>query len=243
MNSSESTQISVTAKELAPFAPFAIWCGVPADNGRVGPAWHRSLLWRRSPAWGSDRPARCGPGGRAAPGRRGGVVCTGAALTDGTLPGTAYMVAAMAAFATAAATAGAVAIARSGGRPRSRGSVLGGITPMIYAVNFRIVPVFARRTWPSPGWLRLQVALALVGAWMVYDRPSRALRPAGDRRERAGVGWGDSLYHQRGWVSSARGAPSGPAAVSRAGGGRSIRYALYPFGRDLSPHRSRRRLR
>ncbi len=78
------------------------------------------------------------------------------------------MVAAMAAFATAAATAGAVVYRPAWWPAAVALVVLGGITPMIYAVNFRIVPVFARRTWPSPGWLRLQVALALVGAWMVY---------------------------------------------------------------------------
>jgi hypothetical protein len=47
-------------------------------------------------------------------------------------------------------------------------AVLGGITPMIYAVNLRIVPVFSRRTWPREPWLRAQVGLAIAGAWLVF---------------------------------------------------------------------------
>ena len=48
-------------------------------------------------------------------------------------------------------------------------AVLGAITPMIYAVNIRIVPVFSRRAWPGLGLLRLQVALAIAGAWVVFS--------------------------------------------------------------------------
>lgn len=45
-------------------------------------------------------------------------------------------------------------------------AVLGAVTPMIYAVNIRVVPVFSRRQWSSIGWLRAQIALALAGAWL-----------------------------------------------------------------------------
>jgi hypothetical protein len=78
------------------------------------------------------------------------------------------MVAALAAFAVAAATAGAVEYRPAWWPAVVALVVLGGITPMISAVNFRIVPVFARRSWPSLAWLRLQVALLLAGAWTVY---------------------------------------------------------------------------
>jgi hypothetical protein len=43
-------------------------------------------------------------------------------------------------------------------------AVLGGLVPMIYAVNIRIVPVFARRMWPKPRMLQAQIATALPGA-------------------------------------------------------------------------------
>lgn len=45
--------------------------------------------------------------------------------------------------------------------------VLGGILPMIQAVSIRVVPVFARRTWPNEVWLGFQVGLFLAGAWVV----------------------------------------------------------------------------
>lgn len=47
-------------------------------------------------------------------------------------------------------------------------AVLGGITMMIYAVNIRIVPVFARRDWKSPRLLLAQIGTGLGGAWMVF---------------------------------------------------------------------------
>jgi len=47
-------------------------------------------------------------------------------------------------------------------------AVLGGITMMIYAVNIRIVPVFARRDWKSPYLLLAQIVTGLGGAWMVF---------------------------------------------------------------------------
>lgn len=47
-------------------------------------------------------------------------------------------------------------------------AVLGGITMMIYAVNIRIVPVFARRTWRYPRLLVAQVGLGGVGAWLTF---------------------------------------------------------------------------
>ncbi len=47
-------------------------------------------------------------------------------------------------------------------------AVLGGIVPMIYAVNIRIVPVFARRAWRSERLLRIQVAGMVAGAWLTF---------------------------------------------------------------------------
>jgi len=78
------------------------------------------------------------------------------------------MVAAMVAFAVAALTAGVTPY-----QPQLWASVvplavLGGVIPMIFAVNIRVVPVFSRRSWPDEGWLRAQVALAIAGAWTVY---------------------------------------------------------------------------
>ena len=80
----------------------------------------------------------------------------------------ATIVAALLGFATAAATAGAAAYRPSVWPATVALAVLGGVTPMIYAVNIRVVPVFARRAWPSEGWLRVQVALGLGGAWTVF---------------------------------------------------------------------------
>ena len=47
-------------------------------------------------------------------------------------------------------------------------AVLGGITMMIYAVNIRIVPVFARRDWTSARLLLAQVVAGMTGAWLVF---------------------------------------------------------------------------
>jgi hypothetical protein len=47
-------------------------------------------------------------------------------------------------------------------------AVLGGIAMMIYAVNIRVVPVFARRQWRSVRLLRLQVIAAGTGAWLSF---------------------------------------------------------------------------
>lgn len=80
----------------------------------------------------------------------------------------ATMITAMLAFAFAALTAPPI-VQRPGSWTAAVSlAILGGIIPMIYAVTIRIVPVFARRTWPDARWLRLQVALNIVGAWTVY---------------------------------------------------------------------------
>jgi hypothetical protein len=47
-------------------------------------------------------------------------------------------------------------------------AVLGGIALMIYGVNIRIVPVFARRTWRSPRLLVAQVVAGGAGAWLAF---------------------------------------------------------------------------
>jgi len=78
------------------------------------------------------------------------------------------MIAAVIAFAVAALTAGFSPYQPAWWRAAVALALLGGITPMIYAVNIRIVPVFARRPWPSEAWLRHQVILAIAGAWLVY---------------------------------------------------------------------------
>ncbi len=77
------------------------------------------------------------------------------------------MMLAMTAFATAALLVGFVPGHPAWWRAAVPLAVLGGITPMIYAVNIRIVPVFARRPWRNHHLLRLQVALLIVGAWLV----------------------------------------------------------------------------
>jgi hypothetical protein len=80
----------------------------------------------------------------------------------------ATLVAAMLAFAVSALAAGLTPYQPGWWRGAVSLAVLGGITPMIYAVNLRIIPVFARRIWPSPGWPRLQIGLAIAGAWLVF---------------------------------------------------------------------------
>jgi hypothetical protein len=80
----------------------------------------------------------------------------------------AAMISAMLAFAVAALGAG-ISLSRPGWWQAVVSlAVLGGVTPMIYAVNIRIVPVFARRPWPSELRLRWQMALAVAGAWLVF---------------------------------------------------------------------------
>ena len=44
-------------------------------------------------------------------------------------------------------------------------AVLGAIAPMIYGVNIRIIPVFARRSWRSSRLLVAQVAAGVAGGW------------------------------------------------------------------------------
>ncbi len=78
------------------------------------------------------------------------------------------MVAALVAFAVAALTAGSIPDHPTWWRASVALVVLAGITPAIYAVNIRVVPVFSRRSWPSMQWLGAQIALALAGGWAVY---------------------------------------------------------------------------
>ncbi len=47
--------------------------------------------------------------------------------------------------------------------------VLGGITPMIYAVNVRILPVFSRRMWPHPRWLTAMLVARSSAVWLVFS--------------------------------------------------------------------------
>ena len=46
--------------------------------------------------------------------------------------------------------------------------ILGGITPMIYAVNARIVPVFSRRDWQRPELMATAMILALASGWITF---------------------------------------------------------------------------
>lgn len=80
----------------------------------------------------------------------------------------ATMVAALLAFAVGAATAGAVPYRPEWWPAAIAIAVLGGIAPMIYAVNIRVVPVFARRAWRSERALRHQVGFGIAGAWVVF---------------------------------------------------------------------------
>ena len=88
----------------------------------------------------------------------------------------AAMIAAMIAFTVAALAAG-LAMYRPALWPAAvQLAVLGGITPMIYAVNLRIVPVFSRRMWTSATLLQAQVALAIAGAWLGFIGAALSLR-------------------------------------------------------------------
>ncbi len=77
----------------------------------------------------------------------------------------------VAAFAAMAAAAFTVAFVPQHGNWWNAAvqlAVLGGFVPLIYAVNIRVVPVFARREWTSLNALRVQVSLGIAGAWLVY---------------------------------------------------------------------------
>jgi len=80
----------------------------------------------------------------------------------------ATMVASLLAFAAAALTVGRVPEHPTWWRAAVALAVLGGVTPMIYAVNIRVIPVFGRRQWRSLNWLRAQVAMGIAGAWGVF---------------------------------------------------------------------------
>ncbi len=47
-------------------------------------------------------------------------------------------------------------------------AVLGGVLPMILAVNSRIMPVFLRRDWVSPSLVMGMVGLAIASGWTVF---------------------------------------------------------------------------
>jgi hypothetical protein len=46
--------------------------------------------------------------------------------------------------------------------------ILGGITPMIYAVNARIIPVFSRREWQQPELMSAAMILAVASGWITF---------------------------------------------------------------------------
>jgi hypothetical protein len=46
--------------------------------------------------------------------------------------------------------------------------ILGGITPMIYAVNARILPVFSRRDWQKPELMKSAMIFAVASGWTVF---------------------------------------------------------------------------
>ena len=86
------------------------------------------------------------------------------------------MTAAMLAFTVAALSAGLAMYHPSLWPAAVQLAILGGITPMIYAVNLRIVPVFSRRMWTRPTLLQAQVVLALAGAWFGFSGVALGLR-------------------------------------------------------------------
>jgi hypothetical protein len=47
-------------------------------------------------------------------------------------------------------------------------AILGGITPLIYAVNARVVPVFSRRDWRRPDVMTAAMGLAVASGWIVF---------------------------------------------------------------------------
>jgi hypothetical protein len=75
------------------------------------------------------------------------------------------MVAGLLALTVAAATAAMAALHPAWQPAAVALAVLGGLTPMIFAVTIRVVPDFSRRQWRSEWALRLQVALMIAGAW------------------------------------------------------------------------------
>lgn len=89
----------------------------------------------------------------------------------------ATMVSAIVALAAASLTVAFVPDHPAWWRAAVQLAVLGGIVPVIYAVNIRIVPVFARRTWTNPPLLRIQVLLAIAGAWLDYLGRMNDTRP------------------------------------------------------------------
>lgn len=78
------------------------------------------------------------------------------------------MIAAAIALAVAAMTAGLIDTHPAWWQAVVPLAVLGGIAPMIFAVNIRVVPVFSRRQWRSMRMVRAQVVTMLAGAWLVY---------------------------------------------------------------------------
>jgi hypothetical protein len=80
----------------------------------------------------------------------------------------AAILAATLAFAVAAFTAGLTPSRPAWWNPAVKLTVVGGIVPMIYAVNIRIVPVFSRRNWKSEAWLRAQLLTTIAGAWLLF---------------------------------------------------------------------------
>jgi hypothetical protein len=46
--------------------------------------------------------------------------------------------------------------------------ILGGITPMIYAVNSRVVPVFSQRTWRYPHLMMFAMIAAIASGWITF---------------------------------------------------------------------------
>lgn len=74
----------------------------------------------------------------------------------------------IAAFAVAAVAAALAAVRPGWWGAAVALAVLGGIVPMIMAVNIRVVPVFAGRSWPGEASLRAEVALIAAGAWTVF---------------------------------------------------------------------------
>lgn len=103
-------------------------------------------------------------------------------------------------------------------------SVLGGITMMIYAVNFRFVPVFARRPWRFPRLVLTQVIAGLAGAWLDFfgiglgaiwlERIGTALALAGGVLFMVNVA---TLFHQKAQTPPPADLHPSQAAVDKVG--------------------------
>lgn len=80
----------------------------------------------------------------------------------------ATMLSAVTALAVAAVTAALVPLRPAWWQAAIALAVISGLVPMIFSVTIRVVPVFARRMWPSLPALRAKVVLVAAGGWLIW---------------------------------------------------------------------------